>query len=120
MSDPAAVPDVSVPPDAADRWLAAAAHFGIPLWSCALPLTIWAVSAGRPFRRAHARQAFTFQCGFLVLWVGAVASMLFGVLAPLALVALLALGLLSELPQAARALTGKAPLPVPPGAFLPE
>jgi uncharacterized Tic20 family protein len=57
--------------------------FGVPIYSVFLPLIVWAVSTPSPFRRAHARQAFSFQCVFLVLSVIAVGLLIVGVLSPL-------------------------------------
>src|SRR5260370_36340855 len=99
----------AVEPSTADRRLAALAHLGVPLYSVLLPLVVWATSGTKPFRRAHARQAFSFQCLFLVVWLIAVGLMLFGVLGPLMLVAVLAVGLVLEFAQVVVAMAGRPP-----------
>jgi uncharacterized Tic20 family protein len=102
----------------ADRRVAALAHLGVPIYGLFLPLIVWAVSASKPFRRAHARQAFSFQCIFLALWVVAVGLTIFGALSPLALLSILAVALLIELPQVRRALVGEQPFRMVPFEIL--
>jgi uncharacterized Tic20 family protein len=102
----------------ADRRVAALAHLGVPIYGLFLPLIVWAVSAASPFRRAHARQAFSFQCVFLALWVVAVGLTIFGLLSPLILLAIVAIAFLFELPQVRRALAGEQPLRMVPFALL--
>jgi hypothetical protein len=103
----------------ADRRIAAVAHLGVPIYSVFLPLIIWAVSASHPFRRAHARQAFSFQCIFLVAWVVAVGRSVFGLLPPLDLLPILAVAFAVELPQVATALAGRRPMKLVPFEVLP-
>ena len=101
-------------PATRDRWLAALAQFGVPLYSVILPLVIWGVSASRPFPRAHARRAFSFQCVFLGVWIVLVGLMLLGVIGPFVLVGVLVLGVVIELPWALLALAGRPPTgPIP-------
>jgi len=99
-----------VVPTSADRRIGALAHLGVPIYGFILPLVVWAVAKESPFRRAHARQAFSFQVGFIAVWVVGVVLMALGTLSPLVLLALLGVGFVAELPQVARALRGQPPL----------
>lgn len=107
------------PPTPADRWIAALSHCGVPLYGLLLPLLVWAFSERHPFRRRHASQAFSFQCVFLAGWVVAVVLMMTGRVEPLVLLAVLAAAMVVELPQMARALVGRPPLPLVPVTLLP-
>ena len=104
----------------ADRWIAAVAHLGIPLYSVFCPLVVWTISASHPFRREHARQAFSMQVTFLAVWVVLVVLMAFNVLATSVLLTVLAVGFVAELPQVARALAGRPPLRLIPFELLAE
>ena len=99
-----------------ERFWAAMSHFGVPLWSVILPAIVWAMAPAGSFRRRHARRAFSFQVVYLPVHAGLAIYMLWGSEGPL-LVCML-LGFLLELPQAARALVGKEPYPVPPFQLL--
>jgi hypothetical protein len=93
--------DVLAPTTSADRWVGALAHLGVPFMGPFLPLGVWAMNE-QPFRKEHARQALTFQLGFIAIWVViSVLSILVGVLPPSVMVVVLGLGLLSEMPQIA-------------------
>jgi hypothetical protein len=102
-----------------DRRIAALAHFGVPIYSVLLPLTIWGTSASHPFRRDNAREAFSFQCVFLGLWIVLVGLMITGRLSAITLLILLGLAFLLELPQAARAISGRQPWRMVPVRLLP-
>lgn len=74
-----------------------------------LPLVVGAISE-QPFRKDHARQALVFQLGFSVLWVVAVGSTIVGEVLPgWTLLILLSIGFVAEVPQIARALSGRPP-----------
>jgi uncharacterized Tic20 family protein len=113
-------PHASVPTSTSDRVVGALAHLGIPICGFILPLVIWSVCRTKPFQRAHARQAFAFQCLFLVPYVAVVGLVMFGDVDPIAAAAMLGFGFLLELPQVARALTGRPPLRMVPVNLLPE
>ena len=87
-------------------------HLGMPILSVVLPLVVW--STGRPgsLSRRHARQAFAFQCVYLPFHIVATAFMLTCSVTPL--LVCMALGLLFELPQVARGLTGREPFRLVP------
>ncbi len=91
----------------------------MPIYSLFLPLIIWAVSPSHPYRRSHARQAFSFQCVFLAVWVVLVALLAMVRVGALVMLAVLMLGLLLEVPQVVRAMTGKPPLRIVPVEVLP-
>lgn len=99
---------------AADRRIAALSHLGVPFNGLFLPLIIWAASESSPFRRSHARQAFSFQVVFLSIWIVLVAYMGFGGLDPLVLLGVLGFAFVLELPQVVRALVGRPPFRVVP------
>jgi uncharacterized Tic20 family protein len=103
-----------------DRQVGALAHLGIPIYGFILPLVIWAMCRTKPFRRDHARQAFAFQCAFLVPYASAVGLVMFGDLDPIVLAVMLGIGFLLELPQVVRALSGRRPLGLVPFQLLPE
>lgn len=99
-----------------ERLWAAASHLGVPLWSVILPLMVWMLAPAGSFRRRHARQAFSFQIVYLPVHIGFTAWMLAGPVGPLLLCMLV--GFLLELPQIARALAGRDPIPFPPFLLL--
>jgi uncharacterized Tic20 family protein len=108
------------PPSKADRRVGAVANLGIPLYIVVCPLLVWAVSTGKPFRRAHACQAFSFQCVVLVAWIVLIALVVFGVISPLVLLGYLGVGLILELPQVVRCLHGSQPIRLIPIEVLPK
>jgi hypothetical protein len=93
----------------ADRRVAALAHLGVPCWGPVLPLIVWAVSSGRPFRRAHASQAFSFQSVFIVGWAVLTGLVMGGVVGGGVPLVVLTIAFAVELPQVARGLGGKPP-----------
>jgi uncharacterized Tic20 family protein len=97
----------------------ALSHLGIPIYGFILPLIVWAVSEKKPFRRAHSRQALSFQCVFLVPYVICIGLMAFGKLNALVPVTLLAVGFVLEIPQVRRALAGRPPRRLIPVEVLP-
>ena len=103
-----------------DRLVGALAHLGIPIYGFVLPLVIWAMCRTKPFRRDHARQAFAFQCAFLLPYAAAVALVTFDDLDVIVLAVVLGIGFLLELPQVVRALSGRRPLGLVPFRLLPE
>ena len=93
----------------ADRRVGALAHLGVPFMGPFLPLGVGAMNE-QPFRKEHARQALTFQLGFIAIWlVVTVLTIVLAVLPPSVLPVILGIAFLAEVPQIARALSGKPP-----------
>jgi hypothetical protein len=93
-----------------ERLIAAGAHLGVPIYSVVLPGIVWATSSARPFARAHARQAFSFQCLFLIIWFGLVVGMAANLIDLKVMLVALVAGIAAEVPQVLRALGGRQPL----------
>lgn len=100
-----------------DKGWAVLSHMGIPLYGPMLPMLISLKSKKGSLSRAHARQALSFQCAFLVVWVAISALAVIGLLSPLFMVGTLALGFALEVPQAVRAFRGDWPLAIGPKWF---
>lgn len=100
-----------------ERTWAAVSHLGVPFGSVTLPAFVWLVSPVGSFRRAHARQALSYQLVYLPFHVFfTVLLMLWGSVGPLLICMLV--GFVLELPQIARALLGRNPYPLPPFQLL--
>jgi hypothetical protein len=105
---------------AKDRWLAAFANLGVPIYGPFLPLLVWAVSGTKhPLARAHARTAFTFQCAFFAVYVPTAVFVMLDPTRILVLVVLLGGAFVLELPNVIRAVRGSNPWRLIPLMILP-
>jgi uncharacterized Tic20 family protein len=101
-------------PSRRERWLAVLGHFGVPFYGPLLPLVVWALAGRSNFLRAHASQAFSFQCLFLIIYLPTMILVVTKTVSLFVLPVLILAALVAEVLNAIRALRGESVIRVVP------